>query len=399
MYNRNKAAEERLNIAITFYGVAKESISPTLAKTITAGDDVYDAVFFPNDELGASLTKGYFINLNGLAPLKLDQPWWDRIVIDMGTIAGKLYFASSDISLFPFEATWVLYFNETMMDNLSLDYPYDLVREGKWTIDRLTEYAKSAANLNGDASFAYNKSGNAQYGVTTHSQFMSVLFFGAKEMLISQDGNGLPCFSGDNDRFYAIADKICALTGTAGQYTDRANMVLNNTEGSLSSEFKNGRFMFLSETLGHISNLRDFDNEFGVLPAPKFDEAQQGYNSMIATWGTLLTVIPMTATDSNRTTTILDLMSYQSYITLMEPYYDTYLTQKGARNVDSTEMLAIIRETRTLNVGNLFGWTSDLQNSLAAKLITGKSDIASAVASAVNVISVNIEKTIAAISG
>jgi hypothetical protein len=83
----------------------------------------------------------------------------------------------------------------------------------------------------------------------------------------------------------------------------------------------------------------------------------------------------------------------------MEPYYDTYLTQKGARNVDSAEMLAIIRETRTLNVGNLFGWTSDLQNSLAAKLITGNNDVASTVASAVNAISVNIEKTITAISG
>lgn len=400
LYNRNKAAEERLNIKISFYGAAtKESISPELAKTITAADDVYDAVFFPQDEISGSLTKGYFINLAELEPLALDQPWWDNIVIEMGTIDNKLYFASSDISLFPFEATWVVYFNETMMDNLSLEYPYGLAENGKWTIDRLTEYAKAAMNLNGDASYAYNTAGSAQYGVTSHSQFMQVLLIGSRETLISKDENGLPYFSGDNERFYNIISKIVALTGIPGQYTDRANMKLNNAENSLSTEFKNSRFMFLSETLGHISNLRDFDDEFGVLPAPKFDEEQPGYNSMIATWGTLLTVIPVTATDSERTATILDLMSYQSYVSLMEPYYDTYLTQKGARNNESAEMLSIIRDTRTLAAGNLFGWTTELENTLCAKLITGNGDIASSVAAAVKSVKIKIENTLSAISG
>ncbi len=398
MYNRNKAVEERLNIKITFEGAAKEAISPAMAKTVTAGDDVYDAVFFPNDELSSSLTKGYFIDLNNLEPLQFDEPWWDKIVIDMGTIDGKLFFASSDISLFPFEATWVLYFNETMMNNFGLDLPYELVRQGSWTIDRLTEYAKAAMNLNGDASFAYNNAANAQYGVTSHNQFISVLLCGSQELFISLNEDGLPYFSGDNERFYSIVEKITALTSTAGQYVDRANMTLNNPENSLSTEFKNSRFMFLSETLGHISNLRDFNDEFGVLPAPKFEESQQGYNSMIATWGTLLTVIPVTSVEYDRTATVLDLMSYQSYITLMEPYYDTYLTQKGARNDNSAEMLAVIRETRTLNVGHLFGWTSSLQNTLATKLVAGNSDIASAVASALKAIDVSIEKTITSIS-
>lgn len=398
MYNRNKAVEERLNITITFEGVAKEAISPAMAKTVTSGDDVYDTVFFPNDELSASLTKGYFINLAELEPLRFDQPWWDRIVIDMGTINGRLFFASSDISLFPFEATWVLYFNETIMKNLNLDFPYEAVRQGRWTIDRLAEYARAAANLNGDTSFAYNNAANAQYGVTSHSQFISVLLCGAQELFISLNEDGLPYFSGDNERFYAIAEKITGLTGTEGQYTDRGNMVLNNAENSLSTEFKNSRFMFMSETLGHISNLRDLEDEFGVVPAPKFDEEQQGYNSMIATWGTLLTVIPVTAAEQNRCATVLDLMSYQSYITLMEPYYDTYLTQKGARNDNSAEMLAVIRETRTLNIGVLFGWTTNLQNSLATKLIQGNSDVASTVATALNAIETGIEKTIDSMS-
>lgn len=50
-----------------------------------------------------------------------------------------LYFAVSDLSLTAFDLTWCLMFNETKMEELNMDKPYDLVRSGKWTLDEFHE--------------------------------------------------------------------------------------------------------------------------------------------------------------------------------------------------------------------------------------------------------------------
>lgn len=394
LYNRNKRVEDKLNVTISAILDTKDNIPNLVKKAVTAGDDSYDLAFYPNDVISSPITSDYFLDLNELEQLQLDKPWWDQIVIENSSIGDKLFFASSDTSLFVFEATWVIYFNESMMSDLSLAFPYDDVRAGSWTIDKLIEYCAAAANLNGADNFTYDKDGPAQYGIVTHSQFMQALLCGSEEMLIGFDEDNLPEFNGDNEHFYSVCSKIAELTSIKGQYSDRANMTLNNTEGSVSTEFKNGRFMFLSETLGHISNLRDFDRDFGVLPIPKYDENQEGYRSMIATWGVLLTTIPVTNLEYERTATVADMLAYESYISLMEPYYDTYLTQKGARNVDSAEMLAIVRETRELNIGRLYGWTTSLLDNVTNKLYVGNGDVASSVASMSKSLTKAIDKTL-----
>ena len=398
-YNRNAFVEEKLNIKISDVKLPQGQLKTTAQTLISAGDHVYDMMMQEIHDIAAPLTSGYFVNLYEVDNLQLSEKWWDQIVIDGAEIMGELYFASSDISLFPFEATWMCYFNETLFDNYGIEYPYEAVREGKWTIDKMMECMKGGVSLNSESSFAYNAAGDSIYGIFTHGQFMQVLLCSADEMLITKDANGVPSFTGGSERFYSVVNKIAEFTGTAGYYISRDTYKFSNPDDSASTEFKLGKVLFLSETLGHINNLRDFEMEFGVLPAPKYDEQQETYQSMIATWGTLLVTIPVTNPDLDRTGTILDLLAYQSYVSLMEPYYDTYLTQKGARNESSAEMLAIIRDTRTLNIGFMYGWTNTLLGTLTTKLNKGDANVASDVAAQEVKIAANIEKTLSTLEG
>ena len=398
-YNRNAFVEEKLNIKISNVQVDGGQLKSTSENLIKSGDHVYDMMMQELHQISAPLTQGYFVNLYEVDNLQLGEKWWDQIFINSAEIMGKLYFASSDISLFPFEATWICYFNETLFDNYGIEYPYETVHQGKWTVDKMMEYMKSGVSLNGEASFAYNPAGDSVYGILTHSQFIQVLLCAADEMMIAKDSDGIPYYNGGTERFYSVVEKIGQLTSSDGYYISSNVYKLANSDQSLSTEFKLGNFLFLSETLGHINNLRDFEMEFGVLPAPKYDENQESYQSMIATGGTLLMTIPVTNNDLDRTGTILDLLAYQSYVSLMEPYYDAYLTQKGARNENSAEMLKIIRDTRTLNVGFMFGWTNDLLSTMSTKLNAGNSDVASDIASREIKIAENIEKTLAALEG
>ena len=398
-YNRNAFVEEKLNIKISDVKLPQGQLKTTAQKLINAGDHVYDMMMQEIHDIAAPLTSGYFVNLYEVDELQLEEKWWDQIVIDGAEIGGELYFASSDISLFPFEATWMCYFNETLFDNYGIEYPYEAVRQGKWTIDKMMECMKGGVSLNSEATFAYNAAGDSIYGILTHGQFMQVLLCAADEAMIDKNSDGVPYFSAGTERFYSVVNKITEFTGTDGYYISRDIYKFSNAEDSASTEFKLGKALFLSETLGHITNLRDFEMEFGVLPAPKFDEQQESYKSMIATWGTLLITIPVTNPELERTGTIIDLLAYQSYVSLMEPYYDTYLTQKGARNEDSAQMLAIIRDTRTLNVGNMYGWTTALISALVPKLNTGNTNVASDIAAQEVKIAENITKTLTALEG
>ena len=395
LYNRKIAVEDALNITIREEGVNGDTIASKTKKAVTAGDAAYDAVQNRNNDIGALITNGYLVDLRSIDEMHFDEPWWDRIVCDNATLDGKLYFASSDISLFDIEATWIMYFNETLLSRYDIEYPYELVRDGKWTLDELYKIVKAGTNVN---STEYNPNGTNIYGIVTHNQFIGALIAGAGEKFISVDNTGYPRSLEISDRFYSVASKIVQTTGDKHQYIDRVNQPLKNEGNTPVLEFMTGSFLFASETLGHIAKLRSFEDNFGVLPMPKYDEAQESYVSMMATWGVLLTTVPKTNTETARTGMILDYLAYQSYISLMEPYYDSYLTQKGARNEDSAEMLSIIRDTRDVNLGYLFSWSNSLEEPIRTSLMNGSTEIASTIAKYQPKVQTSIDRTMNKIS-
>ena len=80
---------------------------------------------------------GFFVNLLTAPNLDLTKPWYNRQGIDEMTIDGKCYIVMNDILLSPNDATSITIFNKKLLKDFSLDDPYSLVNEGKWTIDRL----------------------------------------------------------------------------------------------------------------------------------------------------------------------------------------------------------------------------------------------------------------------
>ena len=160
------------------------------------------------------------------------------------------------------------------------------------------------------------------------------------------------------------------------------------------SPFLEGRSLYMFEPLGYTKLMRDLDFDYAVLPMPKYDEAQEDYISLLANWGTTLMVVPSSVSDLSRTATILDAMAYDSHISLMEPYYNAYLMQKGTRNDDSAEMLGIISRTRTLASDVILGWTSDIETALINTLNTGDTAVASKIAALKDKSIAKIEKDI-----
>jgi hypothetical protein len=393
IYNRNRSLESRYNFNLKVVEYEQNAkLVPHLRSVVMAGEDIYDAAYCQTNLIGPLISEDFFLNLHNVPGLQLSEPWWDHAVVSEGTIGenNALYFAASDLQLFGLEGTWCTYFNETMLEDLGLNAPYDLVREGKWTFDRLWEYMKAGVDLNGDESFTFNVDGNSIYGMTSSYAFPTACIISSGERYISKDKNGTPSFALETDRFYRLVDKLASMYGSVGEYISK-----NNSSGKDHYEeiFKAGRALFMGAEIKTAGKLRDFEDSFGIVPNPKLDETQENYYSNLSK-ATLLLTIPTTSADPENAGIILDALSYMSYTDTLPLYYDIRVSQKSLRNDESIEMLAIIRDSRYFDIGDAYGWTTTLQDRVRKTLDVGSADIASIIAAEKPAIETNIAETL-----
>lgn len=109
------------------------------------------------------------------------------------------------------------------------------------------------------------------------------------------------------------------------------------------------------QNLGSAVNFREMEDDFGILPLPKFDESQERYYNSAASWGLPLYSVPkssFSAEELARTGYITQALAYESLYTLTPAYYEQTLQNKVSRDVESSRMLDLLFATRCYD----FGW-------------------------------------------
>ncbi len=386
VFARNRFIEEKFNTVIEVHEVDVTEIAAHLINTIMSGDDVYDVAYMLGSRFNTLFSTDYLTNLDSITEFNFDEPWWDQNTFKITGIGdGGIYFASDYTSLIGFEGATCMFFNKQMLEDLALENPYELVRDGKWTLDAVNRFTEAATNLNGDADFTWSATGNARYGFIGWDS-VPESFWVAAGLNTVEIVNGEPTFAADSERFYNVAEKIAKITSQEG-YIDL------NISGADHYEqaFKTGRcLMILGQLKSASSVLRDMEYDYGVLPNPKYDEAQESYFDY--TPGGML-VLPITNANPDKTAIIADAMAYYSFEKLLPVYYDSVLAYKGLRDSDSLEMLELVRQGLTMQPGTIYNWSSSLDTSIEKALINGDFAIASLVASAKSNVEASIAKT------
>jgi hypothetical protein len=98
------------------------------------------------------------------------------------------------------------------------------------------------------------------------------------------------------------------------------------------------------------------ETDFGILPFPKFNEAQENYYSVVNPYTGVMLGIPQSAEDLNRVSIILEALAAESRYTLQPAYYDVALTRKYTRDEESEEMLDIIFGSRVYDIGGVYSF-------------------------------------------
>ena len=358
IYKRNQTVSDLLNVTFT---TAVDSSNATCAKnSILAGEDAYD-VILPHGRYAFSVyaMEGLGLDWHTALPyVDMDQPWWSQDARDNFTVSDKLYAMVGDISYAALGSTKCMFFNKNLFDEYGWDYPYQTVLDGDWTwAEFLKLSTEGSKDLNGDTKLEV-ATDQIGFGTTWWGTPINILFT-ADQHIASKDDNNELVITLNNERTIEIFENFFKSMEEEGMYLHMAD------DGTpVYNAFREGRVLFLESLIGSAETYRDMENEFGIIPCPKYDETVDEYITGVDA-STSLLIVPVTASDAERTSVILEALAYYSWKDVIPTYYDVALSVKYARDEESVEMMDIIREGRRFDVGyyinlpmsiNSIGW-------------------------------------------
>ena len=346
VYKRNRKLEERFNFTFKedYYDSSEARTGPD--KLLRSGDDLYELYEGRNVFMFDWAAEGFFHLIKDLPDINLSESWWNPELTNALSLCGKQYFAAGTFNISSYDYTHVLLFNKDMADKNQLDDLYELVRSGKWTYDSFAKNARAVvSDLNGDSVMDEDD----QYGYTSLAkQVMPALWISAGCTSVKKDNDGKLVFSAPTDqKFIDVYQRIFTITWDDNIW----HRVPVSVDGEEEKElFSTGHSLFTNASCYQISTMRDSSVDFGVLPYPKYDETQEKYYSRIE--GCELFGVPLTNSNMEMTSVVLEAMAYESLKSVIPAYYDITLKVKLTRDDESADMLDIVFANRVFDYGD-----------------------------------------------
>ncbi len=385
IYARSRAVEERFNIELEAYRVGEGDLNGTFTKSVKSGDYAFD-IGMQHMILCATLAAGEVtVNWYDVPNIDFGKPWWTSSAQEL-TVGGVMYVAASDLCLNTFEMTWMLIFNKQLVADYKNIDPYQLVRSGKWTHESFRAAVTDVSNdLNGDSVMdELDFYGINSYGglwLASVGNFM----WAAGQKISEFDEDGVPYFAMDTEKMYNIVDRIYDIMCQ----NDNAHFDKTNGQDLI---FWKGQALFASCMVRDIEANRDKDTEYGMVPYPKYDEAQEKYLTLVDGHASMM-LVPVFASDEDLAFigTVTEALSAEAYNSVLPAYYETAMQIKFARDENFPEMLELIRLGRTFNFGYVYD-TKINRDILPNLIFDGSTDLASKLAAAKDATNAYYEK-------
>ena len=357
------SVEDRFNCSIRMIeGGDVWHIAANVTNSIQAGDDAFEIVGGHDGTMTNLMNQGLFYNIRKVPQFNFDKAWWGPSKVL--EINGKMYLASSYLSYTGLHWTRALMTNKRIFDDLGLEIPYETVREGTWTLDKMIALTENTyVDLNGNG----RKDIKDQIGLCTGVETLYCLQESLDISPYHRNNDGTIAMEFDIERMDTVVNKLRALNKTDG-FTYKSDSAFT------SEIFKTDVSMMV---LGQIADAyevyRDCEFPYGFLPCPKYDENQKDY---ISGCTDLPWAIPKTATDAQIDIigTVVEALSAKNYAGVLPVYFETVMKARIADSPDDAEMLQIIADGRTISFAMQYGL--EYYNTLK-ELIVGNKEVAS----------------------
>lgn len=384
LYKRDDKIQYTYNVRLNgIVSMDYVTLSDMLKNDVQAGAGEYDLVYQHMVSCATELAmKGYLHNLANVDYLDLDQVWWDQGCNSGFMLGDQLMMVSGDLLPTSTALSAAVFFNQNLFDEYVLEYPYQDVREGTWTLDDMLKLTKDQTrDLNGDGRLYYE---DDMYGLTGWALDCDYAYqFGAGGTMFTYEGD-LPIYSVNSDKLEAIYSRIydlivsnCSLHVTVAQYQQN-----NHMHEEPRNVFVSGRALFFT---GLLTDARlmigsGMEQSFGILPMPKYDEDQEAYQSFV-NGSASVAVLPQSLRDEQLTSSgfMMELLASSSYYMVNDSLHRSFVQNDS--QFESLQMLDVITSCKIVDFGYVYFHTDGLpcanivQTSLNKNLTSISSEI------------------------
>ena len=373
-YNTINSAAETLNVVIGEYLIEENyPATNTIRSIVAAGDDVIQVANLYCAAAPVMLVDGYAADYNTVPYIDLTKSYWDQSVNASLTLGDMRYAAIGDLSITTHDLTFILLFSKEQITQNNLESPYDLVGDGKWTMDAMQQMMETVtADVNGDGK--YDAEDNYGY-LATIKNVLPSFWIGASEITISLNDKGIPEMSMNDERFINVIDRIFTMT-----YDNNARFLSKKAEDVNEENinmFQENKGLFMDCSLFWVGALRDMETDFGIIPYPMYDEAQGEYYARVSYF--MPPIIPITNQNLELTGAVLEMTNYLAKQSITPAYYEISLKGKYSRDEESVEMLDLIFDHRVIDLGDTI-FCPDVRDGFFSNMYsTNKRDLVSTV--------------------
>ena len=380
IYYRNATVEQRLGITIEQVGQAgtynvSDSWNSTLRNCVLTKSGDYEAAAIYASTSSALAVEGLYYNVLDLPHINLNQPWWNDSIVEEVTLFDTLYYLAGDLCVTEISGGICLFFNKDLFtelyqtQNINL---YEAVAGQKWTIDYLHDLVANAwIDENSDGVISDGDIVGFAAGTDTSGDGSMDAWIPAMGISLTKMVDGYPELTFYDEHTVEAYEKLQNL------YNSNSGTLRAATSGT---KFVVGNQLFMRGTLDSGSGLRDMQDDYGVLPLPKFNEEQDDYHTTFGNASSLVVVLS-TCTATDKVGATLELMGAESYKQVTPAYFEICLQGKYSDEPEDAEMydriinsfvysFGFCYSTKSLNgIGSLF---RNLNNDLAQTYASNK---------------------------
>ncbi len=277
-------------------------------------------------------------------------------------ILGRQLFTTGAVSPCYYLTPIVMIFNKRLTEDYGIKDLYGMVYDGEWYFDKFISMVDGVSyDLDSNGKMDYDDF----YGFTTDTTFGNALYAAAGFKPVSVSG-GSYTIDIDNQ---ASVDMIMKCSGI---FSDTSQFIVGDgAPAELTNIFKTGRALFAGiYVVGFAVPYRDMEDDYGILPLPKFRESDESYIVTCNTWLPTGVAVPITCTDPEFVGLVMETLAYTSHQTVGPAVYETALRGKAARDSESYAMLEFIYRNIAFDFNTVFNFSGS--SELMRSAICGK---------------------------
>ena len=344
IYNRELYVEDRLGINIESYQVTHRDVNTEITKQLNSQDDIYDVFLYDSHTLSTYVFDNFLVDFYTVDYLNFDKPWWSSKFIKEAEIGDMLFEITGSLSLSLTRNIYAMYYNKTLAGAYSstiteLSDLYSLVENGEWTFDKFVELGGGIyEDINGNTIPDIDD----EYGIA-YSDYLPLdaIWSSFDINIFSRTDEGWFELDVNTDKLYIALDKVYKLIhDTKGSITSGKFSV---SFSDIHKTFANGHVLFMPNMLGNIetTELRNMQDDYGILPFPKYDKAQKEYYSYSHDQYSAF-CIPNTNENPDVAGAMLEAMASYAYRDTQPAYFDIALKGQYMTDAKSRHMLDLV---------------------------------------------------------